>query len=92
MCGLPPAARRCWVTDRDRVVAELGPPSSTRSSLVSDALLVDAFRQGWMPPPISVKRGDEMPDWAGDKRLPPVRLSITHISGHAEFKTDLDIC
>ena len=25
-------------------------------------------------------------------RLPPVGLSITHISGHTEFKTDLDIC
>jgi hypothetical protein len=26
------------------------------------------------------------------RRLPPAKLSITHISGHAEFKTDLDIC
>jgi hypothetical protein len=25
-------------------------------------------------------------------RIPPGWLSITHISGHAEFKTDLDIC
>ena len=25
-------------------------------------------------------------------RTPPAALSITHISGHAEFKTDLDIC
>jgi antitoxin (DNA-binding transcriptional repressor) of toxin-antitoxin stability system len=35
------------VTDRDRVVAEIGPPSPTRSSMLSDALLLDAFRQGW---------------------------------------------
>ena len=45
------------VTDRDRVVAEIGPPSPTRSSVLSDALLFDAFRQGWMTPPISVGRG-----------------------------------
>ena len=45
------------VTDRDRVVAEIGPPSPTRSSVLSDARLVDAFRQGGMTPPISVERG-----------------------------------
>ena len=45
------------VTDRDRVVAEIGPPGPTRSSVVADALLVDVFRQGWMTPPISVGRG-----------------------------------
>ena len=37
------------VTDRDRVVAEIGRPSPTRSSVLS--------RQGWMTPPISVLRG-----------------------------------
>ncbi len=45
------------VTDRDRVVAEIGPPGPTRISMLSDALLLDAFRQGWMTPPISVGRG-----------------------------------
>ena len=40
------------VTDRDRVVAEIGPPSPTRSLMLSDA-----FRQGWVTPPISVGRG-----------------------------------
>ncbi len=45
------------VTDRDRVVAEIGPPSLARSSMLSDVLLSDAFRQGWMTPPISVGRG-----------------------------------
>ena len=34
------------VTDRDRVVAELGPPAPGRSPLISDALLRDAVRQG----------------------------------------------
>jgi antitoxin (DNA-binding transcriptional repressor) of toxin-antitoxin stability system len=45
------------VTDRDRVVAEIGPPNPTRSSMLSDALLLDAIRQGWITPPISVGRG-----------------------------------
>jgi antitoxin (DNA-binding transcriptional repressor) of toxin-antitoxin stability system len=45
------------ITDRDRVVAEIGPPSRARSAMLSDALLVDAVRQGWMTPPISVGRG-----------------------------------
>jgi antitoxin (DNA-binding transcriptional repressor) of toxin-antitoxin stability system len=42
------------VTDRDRVVAELGPPAPGRSPLVSDALLLEAVRQGWIRPPLSV--------------------------------------
>jgi len=45
------------VTDRDRVVAEIGPPGPAGRPLLSDALLIDAFRQGWMTPPISVGRG-----------------------------------
>jgi antitoxin (DNA-binding transcriptional repressor) of toxin-antitoxin stability system len=45
------------VTDRDRVVAEIGPPSPARSAMLSDAMLLDAFRQGWITPPISVGRG-----------------------------------
>jgi antitoxin (DNA-binding transcriptional repressor) of toxin-antitoxin stability system len=35
------------VTDRDRVVAEIGPPNPARSSILSNELLLDAFRQGW---------------------------------------------
>ena len=45
------------VTDRDRVVAEIGPPGPSRSPMLSDALLLNAFRQGWMTPPISVGKG-----------------------------------
>jgi antitoxin (DNA-binding transcriptional repressor) of toxin-antitoxin stability system len=44
------------VTDRDRVVAEIGPPSPTRAPILSDALLLDALRQGWITPPASVGR------------------------------------
>lgn len=42
------------VTDRDQVVAELVPPRETRSQVVSDALLADAVRQGWVVPPLVV--------------------------------------
>jgi antitoxin (DNA-binding transcriptional repressor) of toxin-antitoxin stability system len=44
------------VTDRDRVVAELGPPQPGRAAHVSDALLADVVRQGWLRPPIAVSR------------------------------------
>jgi antitoxin (DNA-binding transcriptional repressor) of toxin-antitoxin stability system len=47
------------VTDRDRVVAELGPPAPDRGPSVSDALLLDAVRQGWIRPPLSA--ATEMP-------------------------------
>ncbi|MEP6766180.1 MAG: prevent-host-death protein [Gemmatimonadaceae bacterium] len=39
------------VTDRDRVVAELVPPREGRSTLLADAQLADAVRQGWVTPP-----------------------------------------
>jgi antitoxin (DNA-binding transcriptional repressor) of toxin-antitoxin stability system len=44
------------VTDRDRVVAELVPPRAGRSSLLSDAMLADAVRNGWITPPVRPKR------------------------------------
>jgi len=40
------------VTDRDRVVAELTPPSAGRAATASDALLADAVRAGWLRPAI----------------------------------------
>jgi antitoxin (DNA-binding transcriptional repressor) of toxin-antitoxin stability system len=39
------------VTDRDRVVAELVPPSTGRSTFLADAMLADAVRKGWITPP-----------------------------------------
>ena len=39
------------VTDRDRVVAEIVPPRTGRSPFLSDAMLADAVRQGWITPP-----------------------------------------
>lgn len=41
------------VTDRDRVVAELGPPRQ-RGPGVADALLADVLRKGWLSPPLLV--------------------------------------
>lgn len=53
---LAAAGETVLVTDRDRVVAELGPPASDRNPVVSDALLLDAVRQGWIRPPLWVAR------------------------------------
>ncbi len=39
------------VTDRDRVVAELGPLRETRSPVLADAFLADAVRSGVLTPP-----------------------------------------
>lgn len=40
------------VTDRDRVVAELSPPSPGRAAWVGDAHLAEAVRKGWLTPPL----------------------------------------
>ena len=40
------------VTDRDRIVAEIGPPQPTRSPLLADSLLAEAVRKGWLRPPV----------------------------------------
>ena len=42
------------ITDRDRVVAEIGPPRETRSPV-----LADAMRNGWLTTPVS--SSDSMP-------------------------------
>jgi antitoxin (DNA-binding transcriptional repressor) of toxin-antitoxin stability system len=39
------------VTDRDRVVAELTPPRPGRGVSVSDAVLAEMIRKGWVTPP-----------------------------------------
>lgn len=44
------------VTDRDRVVAELRPPVG-RGPFVSDALLAEAVRRGWMTAPLIAHGG-----------------------------------
>jgi len=53
---LAAAGETVLVTDRDRVVAELGPPAPDRSEQISDAIFLDAVRQGWIRPPLNVAR------------------------------------
>lgn len=57
------------VTDRDRVVAELVPPSAGRSWLAGDALLAEAVREGWITPPA-------LPQSGPPPRLPVCRWAI----------------
>lgn len=45
------------VTDRDRVVAELVPPRPGRSELLSDAMLAELVRHGWMTPAAAPRQG-----------------------------------
>lgn len=45
------------VTDRDRVVAELGPPRAGRAPLLADALLAEAVREGLLQAPLMVAEG-----------------------------------
>jgi antitoxin (DNA-binding transcriptional repressor) of toxin-antitoxin stability system len=51
---LAEAGETVLVTDRDRVVAEIVPPDSTRSPVLADALLAEAVRKGWITPPAMV--------------------------------------
>ena len=56
------------VTDRDRVVAELGPPSTTRTEAVHDVMLAELVRAGWLKPAMvrSARPPQRLPvaDWA----------------------------
>ena len=40
------------ITDRDRVVAELIPPTAGRAEFLRDAALAEAVREGWLTPPL----------------------------------------
>jgi antitoxin (DNA-binding transcriptional repressor) of toxin-antitoxin stability system len=39
------------ITDRDAVVAEIVPPRPGRSTMIADAWLAEAVRNGWITPP-----------------------------------------
>lgn len=45
------------VTDRDTVVAELGPPAPGRAERVQDAELAELVRLGWLTPPVHPRSG-----------------------------------
>ena len=68
------------VTDRDRVVAELVPPSADRSPVLADALLADAVREGWLRPPLHAPGG-------APERRPVARLSAV-LEGLAADRDD----
>ena len=55
------AGETVLVTDRDRVVAELVPPRLGHSSLLADAQLAEAVRQGWLTPPVFAAGSGEPP-------------------------------
>ena len=40
------------VTDRGRVIAEIGPPQVTRSPILADAQLAEAVSRGHLTPPV----------------------------------------
>lgn len=46
------AGERVLVTDRDRVVAELGPPQTATPEAIGEARLAEAVRIGWLRPPV----------------------------------------
>ncbi len=56
------------VTDRDRVVAELGPPREGRSPVVADARLAELVRTGVMAPAL-------LPAGSPPPRKPVVELA-----------------
>lgn len=45
------AGETILVTERDRVVAEIGPPRESPSPVFGDAVLAEAVRKGWLTPP-----------------------------------------
>jgi antitoxin (DNA-binding transcriptional repressor) of toxin-antitoxin stability system len=47
---LAAAGEHVLVTDRDRVVAQLGPPPPQRAESVADAVLAQAIREGLITP------------------------------------------
>ena len=40
------------VTNRGRVLAEIGPPQAARSSILADALLAETVCSRWLTPPV----------------------------------------
>jgi antitoxin (DNA-binding transcriptional repressor) of toxin-antitoxin stability system len=51
------------VTDRDRVVAEIGPPQPGRGLLSDDDLIAVGVREGWLTP-ARIGPGEPPPRWS----------------------------
>ena len=54
---LASAGETVLVTQRDRVVAELGPPRPGRGERLEDAALAEAVRKGWIRPAVAREPG-----------------------------------
>ena len=63
------------VTDRDRVVAEIGPPRETRSPMLADALLAEAVRKGWLTLPALPATGEP----PTPERVAPLRTLLDEL-------------
>ena len=63
---LAAAGETVLVTDRERVVAEIGPPRGRRN-LPDDELMARGVREGWLTPP---RRGSRTASW-GQARYEP---------------------
>ena len=68
------------VTDRDRVVAELGPPGADRSPVLADAQLAEIVRNGSLRAPMLAASGPPA-------RLPVASLDVV-LRGLAADRTD----
>ena len=60
-----------FVTDRDRIVAELTAPKEFRSPLLADATLAELVRTGLLQPP-TLSPGTPLPDIKGVMKLDEV--------------------
>jgi antitoxin (DNA-binding transcriptional repressor) of toxin-antitoxin stability system len=69
------------VTDRDRVVAELGPPRAGHLVLLSDARLAEAVRKGWLTPALA-------PDIIAPPRAPilPIAELLAELRGDRDAR------
>ncbi len=66
---LPSQGETVLVTDRDRVVAEITAPKPGRTESVSDAILAEAVRKGWLTPPVARRVPAERRPWHPSNRL-----------------------
>jgi antitoxin (DNA-binding transcriptional repressor) of toxin-antitoxin stability system len=73
---LAAAGETVLVTDRERVVAQLGPPPPERADALPDALLADAVRQGLITP-AALPPGGRPP-------APPPVMSLCQLLGELE--------
>lgn len=74
---LAAAGETVLVTDRDRVVAELGPPAPTRSRELADAHLAELVRTGLLTPPSLIGPGPP----PKPEPVAPLRVILSQLDG-----------